>query len=255
VVVASGNTSRETEDYGFAGLDNVIVVGATDLDDKRAKFSNWGKNIKIAAPGIEVLSLRARRTDFLLVSKAKDYKPLGAAVGEGAAYYRASGTSFAAPLVSGVASLILSANPKLSAEQVTRMILNSARDIETPGFDQFTGNGLLDARAALAADPEFFVTARIANARAAKTDSGIMLEVSGTVAADKLKRAWIEAGAGPSPKTWAKVSDDVTAAVTDNTIALVAPSHFKGQKEWTLRLIVEHANGSKRESRFNLKLG
>jgi hypothetical protein len=255
VVVASGNTSRETEDYGFAGLDNVIVVGATDLDDKRAKFSNWGKNVKIAAPGIDVLSLRARRTDFLLVSNAKNYKPMGAAVGEEAAYYRASGTSFSAPLVSGVASLILSANPKLSGEQVTRMILNSARDIENPGFDQFTGNGLLDARAALAADPNFFITARIANAAAAKKDGGVMLEVSGTVAADKLKRAWIEAGPGPSPKTWTKVSEDLTAGVSDKAIALIAPSHFKGRKEWTLRLVVEHENGAKRESRFNLNLG
>lgn len=255
VVVASGNTSRETEDYGYAGLDNVIVVGSTDLNDKRAKFSNWGRHVKIAAPGIEVLSLRARRTDFLLVSEAKDYKPNGAFVGEDAAYYRASGTSFSAPLVSGVASLLLSANPKLTAAQVSRMLLNSARDLENPGYDQFTGNGLLDARAALAADPEFYVTARIDGAQAAKSGGATVLEVSGTVAADKLKRAWIEAGPGASPKAWTKVSDDVTAAVTDKTIAQIAPSHFKGAKEWTLRLIVEHANGQKRESRFNLKLG
>jgi len=57
-------------------------------------------------------------------------------VGEDRRYYRASGTSFVAPMVTGVASLLLAKNPSLSLEQLKRVLMHSARDIETPGLDQ-----------------------------------------------------------------------------------------------------------------------
>lgn len=255
VVVASGNTSSDTSNFGLASLDGVIVVGATDADDNRAPFSNWGADMKIAAPGIEVLSLRALRTDFMLVAGTENYEAGDAFVGDDGAYYWASGTSFSAPLVSGVASLLFSMNPDLTATQVTRMILQSARDIEFPGVDQFTGYGLLDARAAVIADPEFYVEARIAGVRAAESESGTVAEVLGTADANAFDAAWIELGQGEDPSEWTKVTDDLTAPVVDGVVGAIPVDAFAGSNIWIIRVITEHENGRQREARFKLTLG
>lgn len=255
VVVAAGNQGTNTSDYGMAGLEGVITVAATDIDDKRAGFSNWGKDVKIAAPGLEILSLRARRTDFLLMTGAENYEAESAFVGAKGAYYRASGTSFSAPFVTGVASLLFSKNPELTAEQVTRMILHSAKDIEVPGVDQRTGYGLLDAPAAFSADPKFFVEAHIDGLRTVKKSGKLVVEVSGTVDADRFKRAWIEIGKGKDPKSWKKVSKPIGKPVRKSVLDDLNAEEFRGAKEWTMRVITEHKNGARREARFNLKLG
>ena len=59
--------------------------------------------------------------------------------GGGWTYSGVDGTSFAAPIVAGTASLLFSTRPDLTGEQVSRMLLHSASDIEIPGTDQFTG--------------------------------------------------------------------------------------------------------------------
>jgi len=60
-----------------------------------------------------------------------------------------SGTSAAAPVVAGLAADILSKWPQLSGQQVGDIILNTARDLGTPGVDAVFGHGLVDFRAAL----------------------------------------------------------------------------------------------------------
>ncbi|MFQ5881014.1 MAG: S8 family peptidase [Candidatus Methylomirabilales bacterium] len=254
VVVAAGNEATDTRDYGPAGLPKVITVGATDVEDKRVGFSNWGAAVNVAAPGVDILSLRARRTDFVLVSGARDYQAGSAFVGPAARYYRASGTSFAAPFVAGVASLLFAKNPKLTGEQVTRMILQSARDIEVPGKDQYTGYGLLDARAALAADPAFFIEARLTRVQPAQEGGQTVVRVSGTADANAFAKAWIEVGPGKHPTKWKQVSRTLTRPVKGGTLDDLAAGHFRGAKQWVLRLITEHKNGKRREARFQLNL-
>lgn len=254
VVAAAGNEGVNTKEFSPAGLPGVVTVAATDPDDKRVGYSGWGAGVDIAAPGVDILSLRARRTDLLKFEK-KDYKPGTAFVGRDKDYYRVTGTSFSTPFVSGVASLILSKNPELSGMQATRMILHSAKDIDVPGWDQFTGYGLLDASAAMKADPDFYVLSRIFKVAGTKKEGKFFIEVSGRAMANNFKRAWVEAGKGNNPTEWVKVSDDITAPINRGQLALILPKHFRGEKQWTLRLIVEHENGFKRESRFSLKLG
>jgi len=254
VVAAAGNEGLNTKEFSPAGLPGVVTVSATGPDDKRVGFSGWGAGVDIAAPGVDILSLRAKRTDLLKFEK-KDYRPEAAFVGRDKDYYRVTGTSFSAPFVSGVASLILGKNPKLSGMQLTRMILHSAKDIDVPGWDQFTGYGLLDAGAAMKADPDFYVLSRIFKVAGTKKEGKFFIKVSGHAMANNFKRAWIEAGKGSDPAEWVKVSDDITWPVNMGQLALILPKHFRGEKQWTLRLIVEHQNGFKRESRFKLKLG
>ena len=104
MVVAAGNEGADISKYGMAASDKVLVVAATGLNDQRAPFSNWGK-ISVAAPGVDILSLRARRTDTMLGIPGLKYAAGANFVGEDKRYYHASGTSFAAPLVTGLASL------------------------------------------------------------------------------------------------------------------------------------------------------
>src|SRR5690606_20019803 len=134
-----------------------------------------------------------------------------------------------------------------------RMILQSARDIEIPGFDRLTGYGLLDARAALAADPDRFVDARIVSVSAARKDGQLFVVPSGTAAADRMKRAWIEIGKGKNPAEWVKASDETTEPVQGGPLALVPARHFSPGL-WTIRLVVEHEDGSRREARHELNL-
>jgi len=253
VVAAAGNAGINTEDFSPAGLPGVVTVAATDPEDGRTPYSCWGGNVDIAAPGVDILSLRARRTDLLKFLKT-EYRPGEAFVGDKSDYYRASGTSFSAPFVSGVASLIFSRNPGLSATQVTRMILHSARDINVPGWDRFTGYGLLDARAALKADPDFYVLSRILRVSGTKKDGELFVEISGRAKADKFSKAWIEAGEGENPSKWVKISEDIAAPVDNGRLALVSARHFRGGPVWTLRLVVAHQNGFQREARFLLTL-
>lgn len=255
VVVAAGNDGKAIAGNRPAGLRNVITVGATGLDDHRASFSSYGSSVDIVAPGVDILSLRARRTDAALLAGLAGYTAGRDFVGPQARYYRASGTSFAAPFVSGAAALLLSRTPELDAQSVRRMIIHSARDVALPGVDPDTGYGLLDVRAALAADPAFFLASRIAGIAVERKDGAVVVRVTGTADADRYASAWLELGQGESPAAWKRVSRVLEQPVRDGTLDDLAAQHFAGASVWVLRLIVEHANGKRRETRHVVRLG
>ncbi len=238
VVVAAGNDVVDTMQYGLASLDTVLTVAATNHQDERAGFSNYGQTVKIAAPGLDILSLRARLTDLDRIAGVQGYLAGKGFVGPEAKYYYTSGTSFSAPFVSGVASLILSMNPGLTGSQVSRMILHSARDIETPGWDQMTGYGLLDARAALKADPDYFTIARIDQVVPARKGRKTVIQVQGTAVSSDFKEAWLEVGYGEKPESWKKAGSDINRQVESGVLAEIGTKAFRKKGKWTVRLMV-----------------
>jgi subtilisin family serine protease len=252
VVVASGNEGVDTATFSPAGLKNVLAVAAVGPDLKRQGFSNWGSTIGIAAPGVDILSLRARQTDLLQLTR-RDYKPGTAVVGE--QFYRVTGSSFAAPMVSGAASLLLSVNPRLTAVQVRRMLLQSAHDLEAIGTNQFSGYGLLDIAGALSADPEAYAEAAITGVSVVQAGGRTLVRVLGTAAADKLAEAHLEIGAGENPTRWQKVLKPLAKPVVAGALGDIPAEAFTGGDRWTLRLIVTDAKGLRREARFKLTLG
>jgi subtilisin family serine protease len=106
-VAAAGNEGAATPGFpASVGADNLISVGALDVNGLLAPFSNRGA--LVAAPGVAILTTSGTET-----------------------YERADGTSVAAPFVSGLAALLFAAHPERSAAQVRDAILRSA--IAMPG--------------------------------------------------------------------------------------------------------------------------
>lgn len=245
VVVACGNVAEETADYGMAASRHVISVAATGPDDKRAAFSNWGRSVKIAAPGVDILSLRARGTDFVLVSEAENYTAGDGFVGREARYYRASGTSFAAPFVAGVASLLLARNPPLTNVQVERMLLESADDLEEPGWDNFTGAGRLNAAAALKADPDYFLTAKVSQVAPIKADGKTVIQVSGTAVGSHLKGYELQLGQGEKPASWKTLVKVAGKPVEDGVLGAFPVKEITAKGEWLVRLVAQDGRKTK----------
>ena len=253
VVMAAGNEAKDTADYS-SGLKHLIAVAATDTADKRAGFSNWGQGVDIAAPGIDILSLRARRTDLMAGIPGINYTIGAAYVGKDKRYFRAGGTSFAAPMVAGTASLIWAHYPKLSNRQVKNMLLNSARDIENPGWDQLTGYGLLDARAALKADPDYYTIARIGKIKPIRQNGKVVIAVSGSSSSSDYRDAWLELGFGEKPRKWKKVSGSIANGSENTTLARISAKQITKRGKWTVRLIVKTRTHGKIESRGSMDI-
>jgi hypothetical protein len=108
-------------------LANPITVGATDQQDRRSTFSNYGSAIDLVAPGTAIHTLgRHGNLEFW------------------------NGTSFAAPQVAGVASLLCGLNPNLKQADIRALLCSGADDrvgdaTDTAGFDIYYGNGRLNA--------------------------------------------------------------------------------------------------------------
>jgi subtilase family protein len=128
MVAAAGNAGAKSPPLYPAANRNVIAVGATDAQDRLFAASNRGSYIAVSAPGVDI---------FL---PAPDEK-----------YQMASGTSFSAAYISGLAALLLERNPALKPDEVRAIMMKTARDLGAPGRDDLFGAGEADAYAAVSA--------------------------------------------------------------------------------------------------------
>jgi len=135
-VVAMGNANSDyVGDLGY--WYSALSVGAVDQQGAKAYFSNFGLQTDVTAPGVAVLSTMP--TYPVTLNTQYGYKT----------YYDAlSGTSMASPVVAGLAGLLFSRNPDLTAVQVKGMIESSAGD--GASFDLTSGFGPVHAAAAVA---------------------------------------------------------------------------------------------------------
>ena len=138
IVCASGNSGATSVGYPSSN-SNVIAVGAIQQNLSRVFFSNYGDNLDIVAPGVDIYSTK--------LANAYDYS---------------DGTSFASPQVSGVAALILSVNPNLTGQEVRDIIEKTAQKVRPDLYNYQSdqshpngtwnnemGYGLVDAYAAV----------------------------------------------------------------------------------------------------------
>ncbi|MCC6457592.1 MAG: S8 family serine peptidase [Caldilineaceae bacterium] len=130
VVAAAGNVASD-EDHYPAAYEGVIGVGATNSKGLLWEKSNFGKNVDLTAPGEVIYSTWHDLNNAYF------------------GYTYASGTSVAAAYVSGVAGLLLSVEPSLTAEEVTEAMILGADDLGAEGRDDLFGHGRVNALGAL----------------------------------------------------------------------------------------------------------
>lgn len=124
VVASSGNTGT----YDGAGntvtypakWDEVIAVSAVDKNLNRANFSATGEQIEFSAPGVDIIST---------------YKNGGYAI--------SSGTSQAAPHVSGMLALLKQKNPSMKKEDLRKELIKYTKDLGQKGKDSWYGYGFV----------------------------------------------------------------------------------------------------------------
>jgi len=144
VVVAAGNESSLTAFVTPASCDNVIVVGAHDNEGQLSDFSNYGSEVDVLAPGGSNFNF-SQSNSVLSLSNAGEEGPLA----NGFAF--ATGTSMAAPHVSGLAALMLSINPDLTPTELEQLLKTSAREFGSNCSSSRCGSGIVDAEAAVLA--------------------------------------------------------------------------------------------------------
>ncbi|MGE0825215.1 MAG: S8 family serine peptidase [Candidatus Binatia bacterium] len=129
LVAAAGNEATAAALYP-AALPHVISVSGTDSADHFWTGSNYGARIDMAAPALNILSLDA-----------------------GSGYLLATGTSFSAAHVSGVAALLRTQHAKLTNAQVAQVLFETADDLGEKGKDTLYGYGRINAGHALRVKP------------------------------------------------------------------------------------------------------
>lgn len=129
IVAASGNESTHC---GWpAAYDEVIAVGALDQGMNKAGFSNFGQELDVSAPGVNILSTYLNSS-----------------------YAKLSGTSMATPMVAGVVALVQAfcrkQGVKATPEKIVQLITERSVDLGTDGHDHGFGNGLINVYKLLA---------------------------------------------------------------------------------------------------------
>jgi len=158
VVFAVGNENANINDgdrlNGFAVHSDVIAVAASTSLDQRSDTSNYGGEVSLCAP-----SSGAGGWSIIAGSGAnREGNATRTSVGHSHDYFQQfGGTSCSSALVAGICGLVLSAAPRLRAEQLRQMLRKTARriggaDLYGPdGRSDFFGFGCVDAAAAVAA--------------------------------------------------------------------------------------------------------
>jgi len=119
VIATAGNRNSRQPQYP-AAFPGVLGVAALNANNTKASFSNYGSSVDLDAPGVNVVSTYWDGT-----------------------YVSWSGTSFAAPMVSGEAALVLSAAPSLGAGQASGLVLATSNSVNrwNPAYVGQLGRG------------------------------------------------------------------------------------------------------------------
>ncbi|GMU80800.1 MAG: hypothetical protein AMXMBFR47_06710 [Planctomycetota bacterium] len=123
LIWAAGNENRNMT-LGNRDNDDLIVVGATDSNDAKASFSNYGVFVDLVAPGVGVATTNSSSNS---------------------SYASVNGTSFSCPLTAGLAALVWSQNPALTPDEVEDFLKQGSEDLGTAGVDSTYGYGRINS--------------------------------------------------------------------------------------------------------------
>ena len=199
VVIASGNENENTKNICPAHMTNPIVVGAINSDYKRCSFSNYGSSVDLAAPGDNIISCWV-----------------------GGGYALASGTSMAAPHISGAAAMYRLMYPNYGSSKTAILLRSFVQDLGASGQDDYYGKGL----------PK--MTGPIKPLRVTLNKSTAKVEIKKTLT---LKATLTPSYAGQKALTW---SSSNTAVATVSSSGKVT-----AKKKGTATITAESVGGKK----------
>jgi subtilisin family serine protease len=159
-----------------------LSVAATRPDGTVAGFSTHNRFVSLAAPGAGPSGCQHGVLSTLpshLGTEWDDPRSCSRRVLDpsGARFAYGEGTSFAAPIVSGLAALIWQVERRLASEQVAEVLVRSARQTVGQGWNEFSGAGIVDGQAAAGLARTYDVTAPRARARARRRGGTVRVRV------------------------------------------------------------------------------
>ncbi|XSG76503.1 S8 family serine peptidase [Herpetosiphon llansteffanensis] len=122
VIIAAGNSFVPLPNFAFGVEEFAMVVAATDPEDRKTDFSNYGNWISVSAPGAGIYSTMPTYDVYMT-------RDLPAEERFNKNYDQMSGTSQATPVVAGLAALLFAQHPDWNADQVRAEIEKTADDI------------------------------------------------------------------------------------------------------------------------------
>lgn len=223
ILVAAAGNSPEPGAYYPAALNTVLSVASLDKNLQLGN-SNFGASIDIAAPGEEILST-GLNTD-----------PSSPGYG----YKNRSGTSMAAAHISGVAALLISANPSCSNTEIQQWLTGTARELS---ITHLVGAGLVDAYAALT--EHIGLTAHIAvtpTLQAEVSEKSNTIEIFGSAGGTGFVQYRLEYGISETPNLWFPIGFSQTEPKY-NTVLHEWDTSALAEGIYTLRLSVKDRDG------------
>ena len=158
-----------------------LSVAASRPDGRRASFSGYNRFVSLAAPGagasgcrhgvFSALPANVNAWDDATRSCSKTFSHAGAR------YAYGEGTSFATPIVAGIAALTWQVESRLASEQVADVLIRSARQTVGRGWNRQTGAGIVDGGAATALARRYDVTGPRARARARRVGDTVGVRI------------------------------------------------------------------------------
>jgi len=220
-VASAGNNSSDKLLYP-AACPHVVAVAASDQNDQRSSFSNYGSFVALAAPGENILSTFPNDSYGVL-----------------------SGTSMAAPHASGVAALILARHPEFTNDQVASILRNTADPI---GADLYIGSGRLNAFHALLVD------APLPEVQLSLPDTVFgIIDIGGIVRAVDLASYSLAFGAGENPTNWTEFHT-ADRAVTNGVLLAGFSTRILPDGMGTIRLTARNQKGQSASARAVVKV-
>jgi subtilisin family serine protease len=173
-----------------------LSVAATRPNGSVPRFSTHNRFVSLAAPGAGPSGCEHGVLSTLpsFTGTEWDMDSCSRLVSDpsGARFAYGEGTSFAAPIASGIAALVWEVEPRLASEQVADVLIRSARQTRGRGWNEFTGAGVLDGRAGARLARTYDVTSPRARGRAVRR--GGLVDVRVGFSRDRTERGRERAG-------------------------------------------------------------
>lgn len=128
IVVASAGNGGNSEYSYPASYDGVISVGSIGNDFRVSNFSQYNNKVDVTAPGEDIFTTAVRLYEIGYYG-----------------YAFVDGTSFSTPYVSGIAALVSSVEPSITADEFMDILKVTSTDLGSPGYDIHYGYGLINA--------------------------------------------------------------------------------------------------------------